>query len=214
MAQKRIKFERKSLREWIELEEARSKIQEGFKDKNANMAAKAIFTYLHKAAKNEITGLEEMDSASVLGLYLDAYALNIPRKNFPILKQQIENKEKMPWEYEERAWYFWVNLLSANYGWTMEYIAKLDIDDAIGLYQETEIDKQFNREWQWGLTELAYPYDETTKKSKFHPLTRPQWMMPIVPKPKIIKMRKNMIPIGKIEGQDELDKVFGPGKSP
>lgn len=205
---KRLKFERKSLREWIKLEEARSQIKDNFKKKDGAKATNFIFDYINLAAKTKIDDLSMMESAIVLGMYVDAVTLNSPRKPFPILKQAVETKDKLPWEYEGREWYFWANLFSSLYGWSMDEIAALDIDDAIGLYQESEIDKQLQREWEWGLTELAYPYDSTTKTGKFKPLSRPQWMMPIVPKPKTIRIRKDMMPVGNLLGKDDLDKVF------
>lgn len=211
MADKRIKFERKSLREWIELEEARSKIKKAFETRSGVTVASSIFDYIHLACdKYKIQALSEMDSSVVLELYLEAAATNLPSRQFPVLKQASDTKEKLPWEYDGRTWYFWANLFSKHYGWHLDYISEMEIDDAIALYQELEIDRQLEREWQWGMTELAYPYDPTTKTGKFKPLPRPEWMMPIVPKPKAIKIRKDMIPIGNIEGKNDLDKVFNP----
>jgi len=203
----KITFERKSLRKWIELEEARSKIKDAFKIRDGAKAASSIFTYIQLAGYKD--KLNDLDSPTVLGYYLDAFGINSPSKNFTVLKQAVEDKEPLPWEYDGRAWYFWWNLFSSNYGWPKEIIEVMDIDDAIGLYQEIEIDRQLSREWEWGLSEIAYEYDSTTKSGKFKPLTRPQWMMPIVGKPKTYRMRKDMIPMGNIEGKDELDKVFG-----
>lgn len=208
---KRIEFERKSLRKWIELEEARAKIKEVFRTRDGARAASSIFDYIREACKNcEDVDLRKLDSITALNLFVNAKLINSPTKNFPILKQATDDKEKLPWEYEGRTWYFWANLFSKHYGWTMGEIAELDIDDAIGLYQELEIDRQLDREWDYGLSELAYPYDSTTKTGKFKPLPRPGWMMPIIPKPKAIRIRKDMIPVGNIEGKDDLDKIFNP----
>lgn len=204
----KVVFERKSLRKWIELEEARSKIGNTFKTKVPADIAEAIYAYLQSALKEDRpVRWDDLNSVFLFALYLEAFALNSPNKEYPILKAHTENKEPLPWEYPGRAWYFWLNLLSKQYGWDIEYISNLDLDDAIGLYQEIEIDMQLNREWEWGLTELAYPYDTTIKAGKFKPLPRPNWMMPIVPKPKVVRIRKDMLPIGNIAGNEELGQA-------
>lgn len=208
MPSKKIEFERKSLRKWIELEEARSKIKDIFKSKDATKVSQAIFEYLQSAIKGSDVGeWAKLDTNTLLAFYIEAASINSPTRNFPILKFYVESKEKLPWEYDGRAWYFWLNLFSKNYDWTIEYISNLDIDDAIGLYQELEIDRQLEREWQWGLSELAYSYDKTSKSSRFNPLPRPTWMLPIAPRPKTIRIPKDMLPIGIIDNQDELSKA-------
>lgn len=134
-----------------------------------------------------------------LEVYSNAVRLNSPTIAFPLLQGSGEENKKLPWEYEGRAWYFWFNLFSVNYGWGEDTIANLDIDDALGLYQELQIDQQMMREWEWGLSEMAYPYDKSTKTSKFKALHRPSWMMPIIPKQlPVVKMRRDHMPVGNI----------------
>lgn len=215
MTKNKIEFERKSLRKWIELEEARSKIKDVFKTKNATRAAVSIFAYIQLAQTGqEDYELDKLYAPNVFTLFLEAFTINSPRMNFPILKSAADKNEKLPWEYEGRSWYFWLNLLSEKYGWNMDYISLLDIDDAIGLYQEIEIDRQLQKEWEWGLSEIAYQYDKASKSSKFHPLSRPSWMMPIAPKPKIIKIKRDFLPVGNVIGTNELDKAVGLGTNP
>lgn len=215
MASNKIVFERKSLFQWIKLEEARSKIKEDFKSKDARKVSASIFGYVQLASKDgEIRDWDKLDTATSLSLYAEATAVNAPTKDFPVLKASVETKEPPPWEYPGRAWYFWFNMLSKNYGWDKDYISALDPDDAIGLYQEIEIEHQLEREWQWGLTEIAYPYDPHTKTSKFKPLTRPNWMLPIAPKPKIVRIRKDMLPVGNIVGDDDLTQAVDAERNP
>lgn len=215
MTKNKIEFERKSLRKWIELEEARSKIKDVLKTKNATRAAVSIFAYIQLAQTGqEDYELDKLYAPNVFTLFLEAFTINSPRMNFPILKSAADKNEKLPWEYEGRSWYFWLNLLSEKYGWNMDYISLLDIDDAIGLYQEIEIDRQLQKEWEWGLSEIAYQYDKASKSSKFHPLSRPSWMRPIAPKPKIIKIKRDFLPVGNVIGTNELDKAVGLGTNP
>lgn len=139
-----------------------------------------------------------------------AVQINLPTIPFPIVVGSVENKEKpAPWEYPGRSWFFWLNLFSSTYSWTEDVIANLDIDTALGLYQEIEINNQLNKEWEWGLSELAYPYNKSTKTSKYKPLARPEWMMPMIPKQlPVIKMRRDMLPVGNIIDlqQQEMDR--------
>lgn len=132
-------------------------------------------------------------------VYDQAVRVNLPTIDFPILHGGGSDNKKQPWEYGGRAWYFWFSLFAANFGWTEDVIANLDIDDALGLYQEIQLNEQLQREWEWGLSEIAYPYDKSTKTSKYMPLTRPSWMMPLIPKQlPVVKMKKSHVPMGNI----------------
>jgi hypothetical protein len=94
-----------------------------------------------------------------------------------------------------------LHIFSSTYGWDEDRIANLDIDTAIGLLQEILITEQLDHEWQFSITELAYPYNETTKKSSFRPLPRPDWMKKIIPK--VTKIRKDFLPLGNIIGVEQ-----------
>ena len=58
----------------------------------------------------------------------------------------------------------------------MEYIAEIDIDDAIALAQELAVEDQLEREWVWGLSDKSVVYDKKGKNPKFQELPRPDWM--------------------------------------
>ena len=118
-------------------------------------------------------------------------------KEFPILKQRPRKKEEFAWDYEGRDWFYWLNLFASAYGWRIGEVEELDIDEAIGLMQEIEVERQFEREFHHGLSEIAYPYDKASKKSKFVPLQRPSWMRKIPDTKKLIRrIPKRLIPVG------------------
>ena len=147
----------------------------------------------------------------VVELFAMGQVENLPRVKFPILSGSSEEESAAPWEYFGRDWYWWVNLLASSYGWTVDEIAKLDIDDAIGLYQETEVADQMEKEWEHRLSELAYEYVPATKKSKYVPLPRPKWMQMKKEnykpkKPKKIKILRSMMPQGFILNLDEEEQ--------
>jgi hypothetical protein len=92
-----------------------------------------------------------------------------------------------------------LNLFAKHYGWDEESIGAMDIDSALGLYQELLMDEQFEHEWQWSLSEIAFPYNSATKKQEYKPLQRPEWMLPLSPTQlPVIKIRKDMLPMGNI----------------
>lgn len=87
--------------------------------------------------------------------------------------------------------------------------SELDPDDGVALLQEILTDDQLEKEWQWSLSEIAYPYNPDTKKSEFKNLPRPVWMQKEIRKPvKQIKIPASMLPVGivrhfKMDGSSE-----------
>lgn len=112
-------------------------------------------------------------------------------------------KTKLEWDYKGRNYYAWVHPVCAFYGWTLEYIDELDHNIVLAFIQEIELEKQFKREWEWSLSEMAYPYNSTTKKSSFSPLERPEWMKKRYEAPKTIRLKKSSLPSGNVVKLDE-----------
>lgn len=136
--------------------------------------------------------------------------MNNVTKDFPILRGSGEEQKELPWEYDGRSWFFWLNLFAGNYGWRESEIAEMEVDTAIGLYQEITIDDQMGKEWEYGLSDVAYQYNQSTKKSEFKALGRPDWMKPIIPKElPVIRMRRDMLPMGVIIDLQEKAKKSG-----
>lgn len=174
------------------------------------------FTSYYKLATQFIDTVSSLPQGTVdwsavpwfdfLEILSDTIILNSPTKKFPILEEKRKNEEKLPWEYDGRAWYFWLNIFAQNYGWSENQIEHLDIDDAIGLYQEIVINEQLQKEWEWGMSEVAYKYDKSSKTSKYQPLHRPIWMLPLAKPQQKIKIRKDMLPVGNIIKLSDLVK--------
>jgi hypothetical protein len=201
-----LKFERKLLKEWLQLEEIRARILEAAEQKNYSLISEEIKRFLSAASGFEY---QEVVWYKTVQDYEKALGVNLPTHPFALLRSREQHK-KMPWEYEGRTWYYWLHIFSTNYGWTEEQIAHLDIDTAIGLLQEILITIQEEHEWQWSLTEIAYPYNQSTKKSEFHELPRPDWMKKIVPKPEKIKIRRDLLPIGNVIGEGYEGEITQP----
>ena len=188
------------------LEELRAKILEAAERKAPAEVSAATVAYLEAASNVKY---QETVWYKTVQDYEKALGINLPTHPFALLRSREQHK-KMPWEYEGRTWYYWLHIFSTNYGWTEEQIAHLDIDTALGLLQEILITIQEEHEWQWSLTEIAYPYNQSTKKSEFHELPRPDWMKKIVPKPQKIKIRKDQIPQGLIVGENYAGEITQP----
>lgn len=165
---------------WAKLDSLQRQMKIKAEEGDAQAVADLIFQTIKLVDNRNCKKMFWLDAINLLS---EIQYANLPSKNFPMLS--VKKKEKgdpLPWEYEGRSWYFWLNIFSTNYGWSEKQIMELDIDSAIGLYQEILIEEQLRQEWEWGLSEVSYSYDKNTKKSKFNKLPRPDWMLPIAPK--------------------------------
>jgi len=196
---KKYNLQRSNLRQWLHLEDIRSKIIEAAGNKNIELVVESMYSYISSAFRFNLD-LEDLPWIQVVEIYAEISLLNAPKLDFPILKVHSKKDQIPLWDYEGRTWYFWSHMLARNYGWNLDYIASLSIDDGIALIQEIMIDDQMKREWEWSLSEIAYSYNEKTKKSEFRELERPFWMFAQkeIKEPKKIKIRKDMLPIGNI----------------
>lgn len=186
------------LRKWIEIEDIRLKLE--IATDNITFL-KSYFGLLSVAIDISIDELEKLPWLNVSNAYSQIIINQVPKLDFPMFK--VKSKENdFDWTYEGRTWYIWSSMFAREYGWTLEYIANLDINDAIGLMHEIISNEYDKREWEWGLSEIAYPYDPNTKKSIYKPLPKPKWMqVSTMVKNAVIKkvrIRKDMLPQGAV----------------
>jgi hypothetical protein len=196
------KIRRLTLKGWAAIGDLSKNIQSTTNNKDWNRVSELIFQVIEIGSNKVDKNLAWMD---VVKIYNQIFELNRPTKDFPILTSKSKGKP-LPWEYDGRGWYFWLNLFAENYGWSEEQVSNLDIDSAIGLYQEIIINEQLRNEWEWGLSEISYEYNKSTKKSHFKPLPRPDWMRPMVSAAEPVKKTKfpvSMIPAGLVVNLDE-----------
>lgn len=126
----------------------------------------------------------------------------------PILHPPKDNK-KSDWDYEGRSWNYFSHLLADAYGWTLEYIAEIDVNEALGHIQEVLTDNYLRQEFQHSLSEVAYSYNKNTKKSDYKPLPRPYWMRPISKPTKKVRIRRDMLPMGYLVDASGLGAELG-----
>lgn len=187
-------IKRAKLKVWLQLDEINFNLHElESRDKLADL----IYLYLSIATGISIEEWEKEPWYVSIEAYTKIVQVNLISKKLPILSS-TDDKAKAPWEYDGRTWYVWLHRLAKAYNWTTEYIAELDIDDALALLQEIIIDEQLQKEWEWGMSEIAYPYNQQTKKSEYKPLNRPSWMEEKKEPPKKTKIPISMLPIGNI----------------
>lgn len=132
-------------------------------------------------------------------------------KKLPFIKDTPNKQEKpSPWDYEGRSWFYWSNLFAKTYGWSLEYIAELEVNDALALAQEILTEEQLDKEFLYGLSEIAYPYNSSAKKSIFKPMPRPYWMKAEIKPLKKYKFPRSMLPVGIIQDISGMPDEFNP----
>jgi hypothetical protein len=195
-----IEVQRARLHEWFDLEELRSSIKEAVDGGDTTAVSRLLCSYLSAASDKRIEIYQETSWEEVAIAFAEINALNSPRMNFPLFEfAHKEANDPEVWEYEGRTWFIWVHILAKAYGWTEEYISGLEIETGLALIQEATVEDQLQKEWEWSLTELAYPYDKVTKTSRFVPLTRPDWMRAKTKAIKTTTMKSSMLPMGVID---------------
>ncbi len=183
---------------WIELEEIKGKIvkavREGHDDFPTHLLS-FISTALHVNSKH-------FQDANWENIVQSFYKIiqRLPTIDLPIATPSGDSVSKREsWDYDGRTWHFYAHLLSSHYGWTLEYISQLQVGEALAKIQEILTDEQLDREFQYSLSEVAYPYDKNTKKSNFNPLPRPSWMRPKIKQVVMRKMPRINLPIGNVD---------------
>lgn len=135
----------------------------------------------------------------------------VPNQDLPLIKDSSNDRGKpASWDYEGRGFWLWANVLCKAYGWTIEYVADLDYNAAFALLQEILTDEQLDKEFTYSLSEVAYPYNKSTKKQNFKPLPRPYWMKMAVPEIKKQKFHRDALPAGQVIDTSGMPLEYNP----
>ena len=196
----KVQVSRAPLKRWLELEKINEQVSDLAGRGDAEGVSSEIVRYLVLATgtiAEDWMGLPWMDVAKA---YSQVRAVNDIQLRLPILQIASKKMEALPWEYPGREWYTLAHVLAAAYSWSLDAIAELDVEDAFALLQEILVDEQLDKEWVYGLSEIAYPYNKLTKKQDFKPLQRPEWMQPVIRKSDIKKVfiKASMLPVGNV----------------
>ena len=184
-------YTRPPLKKWLALEDIRAKLHKAVEAHETQNVSKYLISVVSTALSIPEETLLERPWYEVAIAYLTISVNDMPRYDFPFLRTKIKDRKEI-WDYEGRTWYVWAHMFSEKYGWKLDYISELDVDDAIALAQEISIDEQLEREWEWMTAEIAYQ-----AKDGFKPLERPDWMRFTKAEPvKMFKIRKDFMPSG------------------
>lgn len=160
-------------RKWIELEEHKNKIIQAVAD-NGDLP-KHFFAYLSTALAIPVKYFEHADWELIVKSFYQTLQLTQCQLSLPILQPTDKKHPDEPWTYDQRVWHLYSHMLAKTYGWSLEYIANLTVQDAMPKIQEILLDDQLDKEFQWQTSENSISYDQQGK-GKFNPLDRPEWM--------------------------------------
>lgn len=183
------------LKKWILLEAQKEKIIKAVE--GGNDFPNELFSYLSTALGVNYKWYEQADWT----ILVEAFYLCIsksPVLDLPIISKSNEASKEEPWDYSTRTWHLYSHLLAKTYGWSLSEISQLHVEEALAKIQEIIVDDQLDREFIYGLSEVAYHYDKNTKTSKFVPLPRPHWMRPKMQPVKKMLIPKSMMPVGNV----------------
>ncbi len=154
--------------------------------------------YIPDLTRQQVASYSWVEIFSAL---IDVSILNRLDFEFAVLKPLGGKKGDLPepWEYPQRMRYHWIHLLANRYHWTREEIENIWPDDAYAYLQEIIASDQYEKEFAHSLSDVAYSYDQATKKSKYQPLARPPWMILRDPKQVITRLPRMLMPIGLVE---------------
>lgn len=194
---KSYEVDRAKLRLWLQLEDIREKIARAADKQDRSELSNSIYSYLSVALSITLD-FASLPWTEIIEAYVELISLNRPERKFPLLEIASARREEVSWNYEGRTWYSWSHMLAGSYGWTIEYISEMDIDDAIAHLQEILTTEQLEREWQWLMSSKSVIYDKRGK-GKFQELERPEWMS--VPKKPVTegpKIKRSVLPVGNV----------------
>lgn len=199
---------------WTKLEELTAKAGEAVGTKISEFP-ELIISYVSTVSFFPRFILNNLYWESAIKIYFLAIKMYSPNKIPMLISEKKEKKrnvnsitKKYGWEYTGRDKYYYQHLLASSYGWELQYINNLDINIALPHIQEILTTTQLDREFLWSMSEIAYPYNSTTKESKFSPLARPYFMEEVAGDIKKVKILKSMLPAGVINDTSGMEKYF------
>jgi len=196
------------------------------------------YVRLQKERENLVKGVEEGDNGKIVGAIFEFLRVCIPEltqdtffnapwfeavvayqqidtlnrlpfaEEFAIIRYAKGDGKPVPWDNPLRTVLIWIHLIAKTYSWTKEAIENLFPEEAVAFVQEIIADEQTAREFIHSLSDVAYEYNRTTKKSHYRPLQRPAWMA--LSKPKKIRtlLRRDMLPVGNVIYPENVDEVL------
>ena len=192
-------------RQWIEMESKKEKIIKSLQD-NSDFPT-YLLEYISLAVKFPYKYFQKADWIRLVSAFYGCISKS-PKVELPITLPSDEKQKEADWEYPNRTWNLYSHMLCKTYGWDLEYVANMDVFEALAHIQEIVVDEQLDREFYYGLSEAAYTYDSRSKVSKFNPLPRPHWMRKRIQPIKKFLIPANMLPFGVINPEALPDEYL------
>lgn len=199
-------FRPPKLKNWAIAEDKKKLIIEAVEDNTSNFPD-AVSDYLSTALYFNIdTG--SMYWKDVMDAMSRVASKSTPNVKIPLTTTEGPKQKDEPWEYSGRSWYVYANLLAHAYGWELKKIEQMDVKEALSLVQEILVDDQLDKEFIHSLSEVAYHYDKSTKKSEYKRLPRPSWMVFKQMKKSHAPTRiaKSLLPVGNVIDMTRRDR--------
>jgi len=185
----------------LQLNNDAEKIESAFMNGDSAKASKLINAYFL------LVGLKT-DGQSGFDLLLAYYQLvELNQLQTTFAFQKWKNPEKIKqvaYHYDGHYITWWIHKLALHYSWSRDDIFNLWPEEVSAYLQEILVYELNEHERQRGMTETSYQYDKNSKTSRFIPTPRPSWMVDSGEKPKMIRIRKSMLPMGVIIKLDDL----------
>lgn len=206
-----FRTERARLGRWLDLQDVQARLDKAVERRDNGLIADGLFEYLASAIPDlERPLFEAAPWFEVVRYFAMVADLNLLPKadRFAILRHHDQKAKRVAWEYDGRGRFLWAHALARAYGWTMAEIFNLWPEEAVALLQEIVAGEQDEREFQYSLSEVAYPFDPATKKNHYRPLHKPLWMVSGLEENKarvVTKLLKALLPVGVIRGLNPGD---------
>jgi len=203
LGREKYELTKAKLRLWFQLSSIQDTISKAVEHKDFTTLSSSIQSYVSTAFDVQVNDLPWEE---VIDAFVANSNFNILDFEIPLLLTKTEKDTEVPWDYDGRNWFFWASVIAKEFGWSLDNIAELEVEEGIKLLQEILVDKQLDKEWEWMLSDRAFTYVPETKTYKFNPLERPEWMK-ISTKPvqrKIVVIPEHMLPVGNVISRDVM----------
>lgn len=186
--------------DFLRLEKCKENITESIKTLNRKTFLKTIQTIIDLQLGREVF-LDAYSPDVVLYTVFEILNGNRLETELQFLKPPPDDGKESKteiWHYPGRFYSQLIHILANNYHWELDKILQSDLNQLLFFIQEILVDAQMEREWTYGLSELAYKYNEGTKKSEFVPLMRPHWMDEKLKAglPEKVRIPRSLLPYG------------------
>ena len=185
------------LKLWLILGSIHDQIIEAVERKDFERLASEIISYVSTAFS--VPDIDELPWEEVIDAFIRVVNVNALGFEIPLLLATPEKDTKVPWDYPGRNWFFWSHTLCKEFGWSLEYVGELEVEEGIKLLQEVLIYNQMEKEWEWMLSDRFVSFDKEGA-GKINELPRPMWMRSSSMQgiPKVIEIPEFLRPVGNV----------------